>query len=251
MLQGDAGGRERIQCERIGDFGKDCTPNDILLDFGKTISCEYTKAFVLDNKYVRAHEEGNIYIHNLDYFNLGKLSSMHPVFDKDVGKGFPSQLIFNALHAKLEVDGEICIDSLDNLLIPFINNKFKENLKNDLNKYLDIAGYLEYVNLKKIEEIIDKQNSIYFENSLFDNFILNKRVQEIFELSYKGSFDYIRRWENSYNNKNYNLNDFNGLYNWVYAGAFKSVFESYSEFEINSLDDWKMFCLILNVLDLI
>lgn len=179
--------------ERIGDFGKDCTPNDILLDFGKTISCEYTKAFVLDNKYVRAHEEGNIYIHNLDYFNLGKLSSMHPLFDKDVSKGFPSRLIFNALHAKLEVDGEICIDSLDYLLVPYINEKFKENLKSDLNKYLDIAGYLEYVNLKKIEEIIDKQNSIYFENSLFDNFILNKRVAEIFELSYKGSFDYIRK----------------------------------------------------------
>ena len=56
--------------ERIGNFEKDSTPSDILLDFGKTISCEYTKAFVLDNKYVRSHEEGNIYIHNLDYFNL-------------------------------------------------------------------------------------------------------------------------------------------------------------------------------------
>lgn len=178
--------------ERIGDFGKDCTPNDILLDFGKTISCEYTKAFVLDNKYVRAHEEGNIYIHNLDYFNLGKLSSTHPIFDKDININFPNDLILNALNTKMEIDGEICIDALDYLLMPFINKQFKEKLKNNLNKYLDLAGYLEYVNSKKIEEIIDKQTSIYFENTLFDNFILNKKVEDIFTLSYNDSLSYIK-----------------------------------------------------------
>ena len=59
-----------------------------LLDFGKTISCEYTKSFVLDNKFVRAHEEGNIYIHNLDYFNLGKLSSTHLMFNNNPEEDF-------------------------------------------------------------------------------------------------------------------------------------------------------------------
>jgi len=177
--------------ERIGDFKKDSTPYEILLDFGKTISCEYTKAFVLDNKYVRSHEEGNIYIHNLDYFNLGKLSSTHPIFEKDINKQFPSDLISDALNIKLEIDGEICIDSLDYLLIPFLINSFKDSLKNNLNKYLNILGYLEYINLKKIEEIIDKQNSVYFEKSLFDNFILNNKVEEIFTFAYNDSISYI------------------------------------------------------------
>ena len=165
--------------ERLGDFKKDSTPNEILLDFSKTISCEYTKAFVLDNKYVRSHEEGNLYIHNLDYFNLGKLSSTHPILVKEISENFPNDLIFNVLNTKLEIDGEICIDSLDYLLVPFINEQFKENLKKELNKCFEIFGYLEYVNAKKIEEIIDKQSSIYFESSLFDNFILNKKVEEI------------------------------------------------------------------------
>lgn len=179
--------------ERIGDFGNDSTPNDILLDFGKTISCEYTKAFVLDNKYVRAHEEGNIYIHNLDYFNIGKLSSTHPIFNKNINKNFPTDLVFEALNAKLEIDGEICIDALDYLLMPFVNEQFKENLKNNLNKYLEISGYLEYINIKRIEEIIDKQNSMYFDKNLFDNFILNKKVEEIFNLSYKDSLSFIKK----------------------------------------------------------
>jgi len=178
--------------ERIGDVGSNNNPNDILLDFGKTIACEYTKSFVLDNKYVRAHEEGNIYIHNLDYFYLGKLSSTHPIFNKDINNNFPSDLILNALNIKLEVDGEICIDSIDYLLMSFINKQFKDNLKNNLNKYLDITGFLEYVNLKKIEEIIDKQPSIYFEHSLFDNFILNKKVEEVFVFAYNNSLSYIK-----------------------------------------------------------
>lgn len=177
--------------ERIGDFKKDSTPNEILLDFSKTISCEYTKAFVLDNKYVRSHEEGNLYIHNLDYFNLGKLSSTHPIFEKDINESFPADLINSALNTKLEIDGEICIDALDYLLIPYATKQFKEELKDNLNKYLNLSGYLEYVNIKKIEEIIDKQNSIYFEESLFYNFILNDKVAEIFKCAYDDSMNYI------------------------------------------------------------
>ena len=178
--------------ERIGDFEKENnTPNEILLDFGKTISCEYTKSFVLDNKFVRAHEEGNIYIHNLDYFNLGKISSTHLIFDKDLDDSFPSDLIVEALQAKDEIDGEICIDALDYLLIPFIQRKFKEKIKSNLYTYLSICGCLEYINLRKIEEIIDKQNTIYFNNELFDNFILNKKIEEIFTLAYQDSLSYI------------------------------------------------------------
>lgn len=179
--------------ERIGEFKKDSTPNDILLDFSKTISCEYTKAFVLDNKYVRSHEEGNIYIHNLDYFNLGKLSSTHPIFTKDINQNFPTDLILSALDIKLEIDGEICIDSIDKLLIPYLCKEFKKDFKENLNKYLSISGYLEYINSKRIEEIIDKQNSIYFDNNLFENFILNKKVEEIFKLAHNDSLSYINK----------------------------------------------------------
>ena len=179
--------------ERIGDFEKENnTPNEILLDFGKTISCEYTKSFILDNKFVRAHEEGNIYIHNLDYFNLGKLSSAHLIFDKDLDDSFPTDLIIEALQAKDEIDGEICIDALDSLLIPFVHRKFKDKLKNNLYTYLNICGCLEYINLRKIEEIIDKQNTIYFNNELFDNFILNMKIEEMFTLAYDNSLEYIK-----------------------------------------------------------
>lgn len=180
--------------ERIVDNNKDnktLTPNDIMLDFGKTISCEYTKAFVLDNKFVRAHEEGNIYIHNLDYFNLGKISSTHLIFDKDIDENFPTNLVSEAMNAKCEIDGEICIDALDDLAISFLHTKAKNRFKENLYNYLNVSGLLEYINFKKIEELIDKQSSIYFSEYLFESFILNKKTEEIFKLAYQNSIDYI------------------------------------------------------------
>ena len=180
--------------ERLADNSREysgLTPNDILLDFGKTISCEYTKAFVLDNKFVRAHEEGNIYIHNLDYFNLGKLSSTHLIFDNDVDETFPSNLIFDAINAKCEIDGEVSIDAIDYLLVPFLNRKFKERFKENLFHYLEIADVIEYINFKKVEELIDKQTSIYFSEYLFESFTLNKKVEDVFKKAYQNSINYV------------------------------------------------------------
>ena len=155
--------------ERIVNSNKETfnhKPNEILLDFGKTIAAEYTKTYVLDNKLLRAHEEGGIYIHNLDYINLGKLSSTHMIFDKTINDEFPNDFILEALDAKSEIDGEIAIDSIDYLLENLVIKRFKEEFKKILQKYLSVTGYLEYINIKKVEEIIDKERSINFDIEL-------------------------------------------------------------------------------------
>ena len=62
-----------------------------------------------ERKLERAHEEGSIYIHNLDYFNLGKLSSTHLMFEKTIDDTFPNGFIQLAINAKNEIDGEMDI----------------------------------------------------------------------------------------------------------------------------------------------
>lgn len=166
-------------------------PNDILLDFGKTISCEYTKTYVLDNKFVRAHEEGSIYIHNLDYFNLGKLSSTHLIFNNNPDDDFFTNFVSVLTMAKNEIDGEIAVDSLDELLIPIFIKKFKVKYKQILSNYLKVTDYLDYINYKKIEEIIDRESSIYFDNSVFSQFILNDKVSNIFRQAYDDAMDMV------------------------------------------------------------
>ena len=166
-------------------------PDDILLDFGKTISCEYTKTYVLDNKLVRAHEEGSIYIHNLDYFNLGKLSSTHLMFDSNLDEDFFTHFVSILIKSKNEIDGEIAVDSLDELIRPFFIKEFKIKYKDTLSNYLKITDYLDYINYKKIEEIIDREQSIYFDTDVFSQFILNDKVSSIFRQAYDDALENV------------------------------------------------------------
>ena len=182
---------ERIINENKSVIGK---PNDILLDFGKTISCEYTKAYVLDNKFVRAHDDGSIYIHNLDYFNLGNLSSTHLKFDNVINNNFPLDLIQMAINAKSEIDGEITLSKFDYILVPELISKFKGELKNAIEAYLNIEGFCEYVDVSKIEELIDKENTLNINIGVFDSILLNKRVRELIVLAYNASYKKTIEW---------------------------------------------------------
>lgn len=182
---------ERIINENKSVIGK---PNDILLDFGKTISCEYTKAYVLDNKFVRAHDDGSIYIHNLDYFNLGNLSSTHLKFDNVINNNFPLDLIQMAINAKSEIDGEITLSKFDYILVPELISKFKSELKNAIEAYLNIEGFCEYVDVSKIEELIDKENTLNINIGVFDSILLNKRVRELIVLAYNTSYKKTIEW---------------------------------------------------------
>ena len=207
---------ERIVRENESRNGYD-KPNEILLDFGKTIACEYTKTYILENKFVRAHEEGSLYIHNLDYFYLGKLSSTHLLLE-ELKEDFPNKLIFKVLEAKNEIDGEIAINALDEELLEYLFKTFRKTLKKTIKKYLEISNYLEYIPLKKVEEIIEKEQSINFDLEHFSSFILNERVKELFELAYNDTMDFllnelsenirillVRLNENSYENKKYSI----------------------------------------------
>ena len=182
---------ERIINENKSVIGK---PNDILLDFGKTISCEYTKAYVLDNKFVRAHDDGSIYIHNLDYFNLGNLSSTHLKFDNVINNNFPLDLIQMAINAKSEIDGEITLSKFDYILVPELISRFKGELKNAIEAYLNIEGFCEYVDVSKIEELIDKENTLNINIGVFDSILLNKRVKELIVLAYNTSYKKTIEW---------------------------------------------------------
>ena len=115
-------------------------PDEILLDFSKTISCEYAKNYILDSKIVRAHEEGNIYIHNLDYFWLGKISSTNIIINSNLLKDFPNKFITSLLSVKNEIDGEVAINKFDSLLKIIIIQEYKNALKKHLKMYLKITG---------------------------------------------------------------------------------------------------------------
>lgn len=151
------------------------TPNDTLIKYGEIISKEYIKSYILDNKYTRLHEEGRIYIDNLAYFNLGYLNDTHIKVENILNVN----LIKNLIDIKTEINGEISIDEIDVRINKYEINNFKKILKNKVYKYLKIVGILDYINIKKIYDKINKIESIDIEIDIFKEFILNDQVKNI------------------------------------------------------------------------
>ena len=204
-------------------------PNQVLLDFGKTISSEYTKTFILDNKLVRAHEEGSLYIHNLDYFWLGKLSSTNLIVNEYTLADFPNNLIRELLACKNEIDGEISINNLDELLKSVAIKRFKKDYLKTLTKYLKITDFIDYINIQKIEEIINKENSINFDIDLFNDFALNDKAKQVFKTAYEDTtnnlINYLKKGIRSLLinlNNNHNENKKYGI-SFNLSGSFENI----------------------------
>ena len=59
-----------------------------MLQYGSAISKEFCKTFVLKPEHVRAHENGDIHIHDMDFVNMGTLTCCQIKLDKLFENGF-------------------------------------------------------------------------------------------------------------------------------------------------------------------
>lgn len=167
-------------------------PNEVLNKFGKIISSEYAKSYILDAKYVRALEEGNIYIHNLDYFSLGYLPYLNLKLDIKDDDNYLDDFINAIVNAQKEVSYEIGVNTIDYLLSKFILKKYKYKLKKYLKKYLSLSGLYEFINYKKIEEVVNKLTDINNTYEELKIFISNNILSNIFKTAIDDSYDDIK-----------------------------------------------------------
>ena len=167
--------------EKIGNINSsEYIAINSLREFGSTIATEYTKSYILDNKYVRAHEEGKIFIHNLAYFNLGLLGDTHIIINSylDDDNDFLELMDF-LNNVKQEINGEIAVDDFDQSLNKYLIKKYKVIYENILLKYLDIMGFKNILNLKKINEIITKSNDLDIDFSQYQEISSNVVLRRI------------------------------------------------------------------------
>lgn len=183
---------EKIGCVDISNY----KVGENLEKFGSIISSEYTKSYILDNKYVRAFEEGKIYIHNFLYFHLGYFSNtsldIRKLADKDE---FLFDILNILVRSKEEVKGEVSINGFDDILSKYYVDKFKKILIKKLVDTLSLLGFIDLVNIKKIEDRIFKELSvvIILDNyrDLFVNDVLFNILENIYDMSIMEVFDYM------------------------------------------------------------
>ncbi len=177
-------------------------PMGTMLHFGSTVSKEFAKAYLIDSKYARAHDEGAIHIHDLDFWAMGTTTCMQIDLNKLFKTGFstghgylrtPNSIAsYSALAAiaiqanQNEQHGGQSIPAFDYYMAPGVLKTFKKEYKQTLFNLIEFEGFKEFVNFDKVEEIIDKLESIEFDMSLFDEFTnKSEKLKEIFEYGYK------------------------------------------------------------------
>lgn len=176
-------------------------PMGTMLHFGSTVSREFAKAYLMDNKYARAHDEGLIHIHDLDFWAMGTTTctqiDLHKLFKNgfSTGHGYlrtPNSIgSYSALAAiaiqanQNEQHGGQSIPAFDYYMAPGVLKTFKKEFKQALYNLIDFEGFREFVNFNKLIEIIDKLDSIEFDMALFDEFTSkSKKLKEIFDNAY-------------------------------------------------------------------
>lgn len=168
-------------------------PNETLFKFGKTISLEYTKSYVIDNKYVRNHEEGKIYLHHFSFFNLGYLGSTHLKINKTLENDECfSEVLTLLINAKREIHSEIAIDDLDEILSKYILVKFKQILKNYFVKYVKVTGYYEFINNKKFEEILYRESTININLDNYSEILLSDKSRDVLVMAINDTINDIK-----------------------------------------------------------
>lgn len=181
--------------EAIENIDTSLTPQQMLYRFGKIISSEYAKSYILDSKYVRAYEEGNMYIHNLESFPLGYISYLN--LKLGIKNDDLDEFINSMINAQNEVGSEIGINNLDKLLEKYFLNNFKKILKSKIKCYFEINGIYEIISFNKIENVIDQIEDINIDVNYFEQFTTNPILTNVFNYIIKDTLDVVKEFVNT------------------------------------------------------
>ena len=172
-----------------------CFSKDIKTKFGKIISKEYAKSYVLENKTIKLLEEGIIKINQIDEYITTKTQGAHldiSKLEEENLEKYTDKLIKNICKYKKEQYGEQTIPSIDYIFINIIIKEFKITLKNTIKKYLKFQGILNYINFEEIEEKINQLETIYIDKRYFSKFIENKAIENIIDFSIEESLSELK-----------------------------------------------------------
>jgi len=175
--------------ESVENIDSTLSPKKLLHKFGKIISSEYAKSYILDSKYVRAYEEGNLYIHNLEFFPLGYISYLNLKLDIKPDDEYLDEFLNEITSAQNEVSSELGINNIDLVLEKYFLNHYKKVLKRKFKCYFQVNGIYELVSFNRIEDIINRITDINIDVSYFEQFVTSPILKNVFEMMVTDTFE--------------------------------------------------------------
>ena len=176
-----------------------------MLQYGSTVSKEFAKAYLMKPKFAEAHDNGDIHIHDLDFWPMGTTTCCQIDLKKlfkngfSTGHGFlrpPKDIMsYTALAAIViqsnqnDQHGGQAIPAFDYYMAPGVLLTFKKQFKQAIANFLDLTGFDHFINMDKIAKDIDKLDSIDVDLSIFDSYAKeSSEVKKIFKKAYDTAY---------------------------------------------------------------
>ena len=183
---------EKIKEDNLLGTDNSLKPGQILQEYGNTVLNEFVKSYIVDNKYLRMYEEGNIYINSVSNASLGRFMDVNLIINNKLEcSNSLNELLKYLFDCIDEVDGEIHISAIDKLLSKCVYKKFRLLLIEYINNYLDVVGFNNYINMDVLTNVVNKSDYINLYDNL-SNLALNERVKNIFDKAYNDSLEKIK-----------------------------------------------------------
>ena len=172
-----------------------------MLQYGSTVSKEFAKAYLMKKKFADAHDNGDIHIHDMDFLAMGTTTCTQIDLNKLFKNGFstghgylrePQDIMSYSALAAIAIQsnqndqhGGQSIPAFDYYMAPGVLKTFKKQYKAAISELLDYSGFDTFVNMNKINDKIDKLDSIEFDLEYMDECAKDSdKVKEIFSKAY-------------------------------------------------------------------
>ncbi len=177
-----------------------------MLQYGSTISRQFAITYLMKKKFSEAHENGDIYIHAMDFLPMGTTTCCQIDLEKLYKDGFlagngtlrePKNISSYAALAALAIQsnqndqhGEQGIPNFDYVMAKGVLKTFKKELKQIIFDYLELTDFDKFIAINGIEREIEKINTIEIENSIFDKYCReSQELKRMFRICHKKALE--------------------------------------------------------------
>ncbi|MCI9178314.1 MAG: anaerobic ribonucleoside triphosphate reductase [Clostridia bacterium] len=174
---------------------KEETALETMLQYGSTISNQFAVTYLMKKKFSGAHENGDIYIDNMEFVPMGTTNccqiDIQKLYEEKLSTensllAYISLMLIAIEETKKEEHGGQGIAAFDYILALAILKTFKVELKELIFNYLELTDFDKFIAVNGIEREIEKISSIEVESSIFDKYCReSEELKRLFKIACK------------------------------------------------------------------
>ena len=187
----------------LGEVGTN-TPQELMIDYGSTVSREFAKAYVIKKRQADSQDIGDIHIHDLNFMPLGTTTSAQIDLSRLYNGGFNAKNVhirepkdimsYSALAVSAislnekEQHGSQSIPAFDYYMAPGVLWTFKKMFKQTIDDIFAYTDMDKFAATNGIEREIEKLETIDFNIDIFDKYSRDsEQLKRTFRVAYKSA----------------------------------------------------------------